>query len=51
MSQQDLADVLGSSRHLVGKSLNGRRDFKVGELETLSALFGVPVSAFFGERS
>lgn len=51
LRQQDIAEALGVSRHLIGKSLRGQRDFTLKELNGLSDLFGVPVSAFFGERA
>jgi transcriptional regulator with XRE-family HTH domain len=49
--QEDIAQVLGISRVVVGMRLNGRTPFKLNEVEALAAYFGVPISSLIRERA
>ena len=51
LTQEDIAEVIGRTRHYVGKRYRGERDFPSSELTKLAAHFGVPVGALFGEVS
>jgi transcriptional regulator with XRE-family HTH domain len=51
LRQEDIAEHLGVSRHLIGKRYRGDGDFSASQLARLSELFGVPVGALFGEVS
>lgn len=41
--QKDLAAALGLSQASISDRLNGRRDWRYKELETVAALFGVTI--------
>jgi transcriptional regulator with XRE-family HTH domain len=51
ISQTTVAQRLGVSRQNVAQRLNGRVDFRVGELVAIAALLDVPVTALLTETA
>jgi transcriptional regulator with XRE-family HTH domain len=49
ISQTQIAEHLGVSRQNVAQRLNGRVDFRVGELIAIAALLDIPAAAFLKE--
>jgi transcriptional regulator with XRE-family HTH domain len=49
ISQTQIAEHLGVSRQNVAQRLNGRVDFRVGELIAIAALLDIPAAAFHKE--
>ena len=51
ITQQAVADRLGTTQAAVSRRVLGKVPFDTEELGILSEMLGVPVSALFGERA
>lgn len=51
ITQQDLADLLGKSRHAINRNLNGvSGDFSMDEVRKICLHYGISADAFFIEQ-